>query len=60
VQSYPGLLAAIVSLGLLLLVVGVSVTIARRHLAYETWYFVHLYTLPRDRAGLHPPAADRG
>lgn len=44
VQSYPGLLAAIVSLALLLLVVGVSVTIARRHLAYETWYFVHLYT----------------
>ena len=43
VASYEGLLAAIVSLGLFLAVVVVSITIARRHLSYETWYFVHLY-----------------
>jgi predicted ferric reductase len=44
ISSYTGLLAAIVSLGLLVAVVVGSVTIARRRLAYETWYFIHLYT----------------
>jgi predicted ferric reductase len=44
VNSYTGLLAAIVSLGLFVAVVVVSITIARRRLAYETWYFIHLYT----------------
>ncbi len=44
INSYTGLLAAIVSLGLLVAVVVASVTIARRRLAYETWYFIHLYT----------------
>ena len=43
INSYPGLLAAIVSLGLFIAVVVVSITIARRRLAYETWYFIHLY-----------------
>jgi predicted ferric reductase len=43
IASYQGLLAAIVALGLFVAVVVMSVTIARRHLAYETWYFVHLY-----------------
>jgi predicted ferric reductase len=43
ITSYDGLLAAIVSLGLFILVVVASVTIAARHLAYETWYFIHLY-----------------
>jgi predicted ferric reductase len=43
VTSYQGLLAAIVSLGLFVAVVAVSVTIAARRLAYETWYFIHLY-----------------
>ncbi len=43
IQSYPGLLAAIVALAMFLAVVVVSVTIARQKLAYETWYFVHLY-----------------
>ena len=43
-QSYQGLLAAIVALVLLLAVVVVSVTIARQKLAYESWYFIHLYT----------------
>jgi predicted ferric reductase len=44
IQSYQGLLAAIVALILFIAVVGASVTIARRKLNYETWYFVHLYT----------------
>ena len=44
VANYDGLLAAIVALGLFLLIAVVSITIARRHLAYETWYFIHLYT----------------
>ena len=44
VSSYTGLLAAIVSLALFIAVVVVSITIARRRLAYETWYFIHLYT----------------
>jgi predicted ferric reductase len=44
VSSYPGMLAAIVALGMFLAVVVVSITIARRKLAYETWYFIHLYT----------------
>jgi predicted ferric reductase len=43
ITSYQGLLAAIVSLGLFVAVAVVSVTIAARHLAYETWYFIHLY-----------------
>jgi predicted ferric reductase len=43
IASYQGLLAAIVALGLFIAVVVLSVTIARRRLAYETWYFVHLY-----------------
>jgi predicted ferric reductase len=44
VNAYDGLLPAIAGLLLLVLVVGISVTIVRRRLAYETWYFVHLYT----------------
>jgi predicted ferric reductase len=43
ITSYEGLLGAIVALGLFIGVVVMSVTIARRHLAYETWYFIHLY-----------------
>jgi predicted ferric reductase len=43
ITSYDGLLAAIVSLGLFILVVVASITVAARHLAYETWYFIHLY-----------------
>lgn len=43
VSNYEGLLGAIVALALFVLVAALSVTIARRHLAYETWYFVHLY-----------------
>ena len=43
IGSYQGLLAAIVALGLFVAMVVMSVTIARRGLAYETWYFIHLY-----------------
>ncbi|HEY4914450.1 MAG TPA: ferredoxin reductase family protein [Candidatus Dormibacteraeota bacterium] len=43
ITSYQGLLGAIVALGLFVAIVVMSVTIARRHLAYETWYFIHLY-----------------
>jgi predicted ferric reductase len=43
ITSYEGLLGAIVAFGLFIAVVVMSVTIARRHLAYETWYFIHLY-----------------
>jgi predicted ferric reductase len=43
IVSYQGVLAAIVALGLFVAVVVMSVTIARRGLAYETWYFIHLY-----------------
>jgi predicted ferric reductase len=44
VTAYDGVLPAIAGLALLLVVVGVSITVTRRKLAYETWYFVHLYT----------------
>jgi predicted ferric reductase len=43
IASYQGMLAAIVALGLFVAVVVMSITIARRGLAYETWYFIHLY-----------------
>lgn len=43
ITGYEGLLGAIVALGLFVALVVMSVTIARRHLAYETWYFIHLY-----------------
>lgn len=43
ITSYEGMLAAIVALALFVAVVVLSVTLARRRLAYETWYFVHLY-----------------
>ncbi len=43
IGKYQGLLAAIVALGLFIAVAVMSVTIARRRLAYETWYFIHLY-----------------
>ena len=44
VTAYDGLLPAIAGLVLLLVVVAISITVTRRRLAYETWYFVHLYT----------------
>ena len=41
--SYPYVLMATVGLGLLVAVGITSVRIARRHLTYETWYYIHLY-----------------
>jgi predicted ferric reductase len=44
VTAYDGVLPAIAGLVLLIVVVGISITVTRRQLKYETWYFVHLYT----------------
>lgn len=44
VANYEGLLGAIVALGLFVAIAAVSISIARRHLKYETWYYVHLYS----------------
>jgi predicted ferric reductase len=43
VGNYPGVLAAMVALGLMAVVVVMSVGMARRRMKYETWYFIHLY-----------------
>jgi predicted ferric reductase len=43
VTSYQGMLAAIVGLALMVALVVLSVTVAKRRFAYETWYFIHLY-----------------
>lgn len=43
IAHYPGLLGAIVALVLFVALAVVSVVIARRHMAYETWYYIHLY-----------------
>lgn len=42
--SYPDVLMATVSLGLLVGVGVASARVARRRLAYETWHLIHLYT----------------
>jgi predicted ferric reductase len=44
IEHYEGLLMAIVGFVLLIVVTVLSITIARRHFSYETWYFVHLYS----------------
>src|SRR5215467_6685347 len=44
VTAYDGVLPAIAGLLLLLVIVGVSISVTRRQLRYETWYFIHLYT----------------
>jgi predicted ferric reductase len=43
-SSYPDILAAAVGFYLLVMVGVTSIKIARRHLKYETWWIVHLYT----------------
>jgi predicted ferric reductase len=43
-SSYPDLLAATVGFCLLVMAGMTSIKIARRHLKYETWWIVHLYT----------------
>jgi predicted ferric reductase len=42
--TYPDLLAAAAAFGLLIMAGVTSIRIARRHLKYETWWIVHLYT----------------
>jgi predicted ferric reductase len=42
-ETYPDVLMATAALGLLIMVGVVSARAVRRRLAYETWYFVHLY-----------------
>lgn len=44
IESFPGMLAATVGLGLLLLAGVTSYRAARRRMKYETWWAVHLYT----------------
>ena len=44
VLSYPDVLMATVSLGLLVMVGTVSARAARKRLRYETWHLLHLYT----------------
>jgi predicted ferric reductase len=42
--QYPDVMMATVALALLILVAGVSMRVARAHLRYETWYYLHFYT----------------
>ena len=42
--TYPDVLAAAAAFGLLVMAGVTSIKIARRHLKYETWWIVHLYT----------------
>jgi len=44
VLDYPDMLMATVALVLLVLVAFSSVQVARKHLRYETWHFIHLYS----------------
>jgi predicted ferric reductase len=43
-KTFPDILMATVAWGLLLMVAGISIRAARRRVAYETWYYAHLYT----------------
>ncbi|MDX3312132.1 ferredoxin reductase family protein [Streptomyces sp. NPDC054884] len=43
-ETVEGVFRAVIAMGLILVVGGVSARWARRRLAYETWHFVHLYT----------------
>jgi predicted ferric reductase len=43
VETVPGMLGAIVSMGLFVFVAVASVRMARRRLWYETWHGIHLY-----------------
>lgn len=43
VETVPGMLGAVVGMGLLVTVAITSVRAARRRLSYETWHGVHLY-----------------
>lgn len=43
IESYPDVLAATVSLGLILTASVLSIRSARRRMHYETWWTIHLY-----------------
>ncbi|MGH3281034.1 MAG: ferric reductase-like transmembrane domain-containing protein [Trebonia sp.] len=43
-KTFPDVLMATVAWGLLLMVAVISLRAARRRVAYETWYYAHLYT----------------
>jgi predicted ferric reductase len=43
-ETVEGVFRAVVAMGLILVVGGVSARWTRRRLAYETWHFIHLYT----------------
>jgi predicted ferric reductase len=43
IAHYDGLLGAVIAFALLIGVTGLSVGVVRRLLAYQTWYFIHLY-----------------
>ena len=42
--QYPDVLMATVGLGLFIMIGAVSARAARKRMAYETWYYLHLYT----------------
>ncbi|MBA3550910.1 ferric reductase-like transmembrane domain-containing protein [Patescibacteria group bacterium] len=42
-SSWPYVLLAAIGLTILLLCVGISISIVRKKLKYETWYFTHLF-----------------
>jgi predicted ferric reductase len=44
IETFPDILMAVVAWFLLLMVAGISLRAARRRIAYETWYYAHLYT----------------
>jgi predicted ferric reductase len=68
--SYPEMITATIGTGIMVLVVLSSITIARRRLRYESWYFVHftvyagialgyLHQLPTgNEFAVHPVQAD--
>ena len=43
VATVPGMLGAVIGMGLLVAVAGTSVRAARRRLSYESWHGIHLY-----------------
>jgi predicted ferric reductase len=43
-KTFPDILMATIGWLLLLMVAGISLRAARRRIAYETWYYAHLYT----------------
>jgi predicted ferric reductase len=44
IETFPDILMATVAWLLLLMVAAFSIRAARRRIAYETWYYAHLYT----------------